>query len=64
MRHGEFGSAQVSILQKNGSVYCEGIAQKKLKTDRSMATCIKRGRSSIKKKRGYNSKKRGFRCVL
>ena len=37
---------------------------KKFKDKCPMAACIKRGRSSIQKKRGYNSKKRGFRCVL
>ena len=37
---------------------------KKIKDKRPMAACIKRGRSSIQKKRGYSSKKRGFRCVL
>ena len=37
---------------------------KKIKDKRPMAACIKRGHSSIKKKCGYNSKKRGFRRVL
>ena len=42
----------------------EGIAQKKIKDKRPMAACIKRGRSSIQKKRGYSCKKRSFRPRL
>ena len=37
---------------------------KKVEDKRPMAACIKRGHSSIQKKRGYSCKKRSFRRGL
>ena len=58
------GDRVQNVSEENKRKKNEGIAQKKIKDKRPMAACIKRGHSSIQKKRGYSCKKRSFRPRL